>query len=345
MSEDLPIPAASTTLGLPNRERDRARVESFLRLPEFPHLDVQSRCYRIYINRGDWVTEEAGNSARQLKRSYHGGPFLASRRHGSDAHLDGDVDGAAEQLSKKSLRWGKKGAAVSSEHSERKTEDSSTRAEGKRAEETSACQKKISRWGKRHGAEHTNQGGVATSVHIDGIDVAVQLGRRLPTTLVAKGYRRVLYGDHGPYLELSESQVHWPTFLQHQRGTVVKKGPEAYYDEYHHEVLPRTCTGASATSSQPKQVPKRSNFEAAETISGSISNEQSAVVDLDAAATETVMLYAQKRTVADRPNPPRSGKWWTLNDRPEGYADYQPGFFYLAIDEDELVVEIAEKDS
>ena len=97
-------------------------------------------------------------------------------------------------------------------------------------------------------------------------------------TELARGYTRVVYGDHGPYVELTEKQVNWPVFVQ-----IVRKGSEAYFDEGY------PAAGAP-------------------------------------------MLYMQRRTVADRPNPP-AGRWSTNRNRPEGYADYRAGFYYFQADE------------
>lgn len=44
-------------------------------------------------------------------------------------------------------------------------------------------------------------------------------------------------------------------------------------------------------------------------------------------------LYEQLRTVAERPNPPKEGRFWVANDRPEGYADYKIGMYYLSCDQ------------
>ena len=51
-------------------------------------------------------------------------------------------------------------------------------------------------------------------------------------------------------------------------------------------------------------------------------------------ADRGIKLYLQKKTVADRPNPP-AGIWSTRNYRKGGYADYRPGMVYMsAFDED-----------
>jgi hypothetical protein len=41
------------------------------------------------------------------------------------------------------------------------------------------------------------------------------------------------------------------------------------------------------------------------------------------------MLYAQKKFVTNKKNPPREGAWSTNNNRPEGYANYVPGYYYI----------------
>mmetsp|Transcript_38906 Transcript_38906/g.61520 ORF Transcript_38906/g.61520 Transcript_38906/m.61520 type:complete len:635 (+) Transcript_38906:60-1964(+) len=98
-----------------------------------------------------------------------------------------------------------------------------------------------------------------------------------PLTVIGTGYRRVLYGDHGPYIEFLSSQVNWEVFTYTRRKSVW-----AYYDEHY-------------------------------TSDGS------------------VQAYEQKKTVADKPNPP-PGLWSANHNRANGYADYQPGLVYVAAD-------------
>lgn len=60
--------------------------------------------------------------------------------------------------------------------------------------------------------------GNSTTVFVNELDTS---------TVIAVGYRRVLYGDHGPYIEFTKSQIHWQSF------PVIKpdKPSHAYYDE------------------------------------------------------------------------------------------------------------------
>jgi len=99
-----------------------------------------------------------------------------------------------------------------------------------------------------------------------------------PYMIIARGYRRILYGDHGPYVEFAKHQVRWEAFPETWR-----KGSRSYYHEHF-------------------------------------------------TATREVKAYEQRKTVADKPNPP-SGRWSARNNRIHtGYADYQPGVVYMACD-------------
>ena len=40
------------------------------------------------------------------------------------------------------------------------------------------------------------------------------------SAVIAVGYRRVLYGDHGPYMEFTKHQIHWEACI---RRTVVSQ--------------------------------------------------------------------------------------------------------------------------
>jgi len=93
-------------------------------------------------------------------------------------------------------------------------------------------------------------------------------------TVLFKGYERIVYGDHGPYLEFLAHNVMDTQFGQPLAGH--------YYN---------------------RRYPLQNG--------------------------ERIKLYCQKKTVADRPNPPKQGRFSTANDRPEGYADYRPGRFYV----------------
>jgi len=50
------------------------------------------------------------------------------------------------------------------------------------------------------------------------------------------------------------------------------------------------------------------------------------------------MLYAQKRHVTNKPNPPK-GTFSVQNNRPEGYANYLVGRFYIACEADTIAVQ------
>jgi hypothetical protein len=46
--------------------------------------------------------------------------------------------------------------------------------------------------------------------------------------ILAIGYERVVYGDHGPYIEFITEQINWEVFVHHQI-----KGPASYYHEHY----------------------------------------------------------------------------------------------------------------
>ena len=93
-------------------------------------------------------------------------------------------------------------------------------------------------------------------------------------THVATGYKRIVYGDHGPYLEFDESQIVFKNFKRFK-----KKSSLAFYDERYTE-------------------------------------------------NRHVELYEQKKSVNRIPNPPK-GEYSKRNNRPEGYADYLTGMYYI----------------
>ena len=95
--------------------------------------------------------------------------------------------------------------------------------------------------------------------------------------LLAIGYDRIVYGDHGPYIEFSLYHIKFKNFPQNKVKT-----DKSYYDEW------RTESGKT-------------------------------------------LLYEQKKTVRNLPNPP-AGKYSVNNDRFEGYADYRVGKFYISPD-------------
>jgi hypothetical protein len=111
-------------------------------------------------------------------------------------------------------------------------------------------------------------------------------------TCVAQGFVRLLYGDHGPYVELMCSNIRWPLFRDH-----VAKGPRRHY----HEHVTHVSLGEAA-----RRGPDARDFE-------------------------RVQLYDQFNGVQHEPNPP-PGEWAFDNNRAEGYASYVPGRIYLSAD-------------
>lgn len=149
-----------------------------------------------------------------------------------------------------------------------------------------------------------------------GDDVTVFRERILPSVsyesrppndtpvVFAVGYERVVYGDHGPYIEFSSSQIRWkawPHFFD-------KRKFNSYYNEYY--------TKASHSIWEAKW----SQWDPNPT-------------------NGVLMLYAQSLPVSDRPWAPGAGSTAPHAGRPTGYADYRPGFFYLTADESFVIAE------
>jgi len=102
--------------------------------------------------------------------------------------------------------------------------------------------------------------------------------------VIATGYVRVMFGDHGPYLECNWGQVHHAGLWKENRAG--RKGK--YYELWR---------------SHPCQV----------------------------------KWYEQLREVRGKPNPP-GGRWSVCQNRPEGYADYRVGKWYVSMDEVDVIV-------
>jgi hypothetical protein len=115
--------------------------------------------------------------------------------------------------------------------------------------------------------------------------------------ILAVGYERVLYGDHGPYIEFSAEQIRWCSWPHYYD----KRHYQAYYDEYYTLASYQVWAERWAKWFPPKKL-----FEG------------------------LLMLYAQRHSVADRPWAPGASSNPQCVERPGGYADYRPGYFYVA---------------
>jgi len=113
----------------------------------------------------------------------------------------------------------------------------------------------------------------------------------------AVGYERVVYGDHGPYIEFHESQIRWKAWPHY----FDKKKYNSYFDEYY----------------------TRSSH--------SIWDAKWRMWDPNA-SKGVLMLYAQNRSVSDRAWAPGAASYGPHCGRATGYADYRPGYFYLTAD-------------
>ena len=114
--------------------------------------------------------------------------------------------------------------------------------------------------------------------------------------VLARGYERLVLGDHGPYLELDRERVEWGNARE------VPGGAASFYREFR-AVDPSRDPGSAAAAAAP--------------------------------TLRTAKLYDQIRAVTGQRNPPRDSAWAVANDRPEseGYADYVPGRVYVACED------------
>jgi hypothetical protein len=47
-----------------------------------------------------------------------------------------------------------------------------------------------------------------------GDDTTIFVNEKDTSAVIAVGYRRVLYGDHGPYVEFTKHQIHWEAWAR-----------------------------------------------------------------------------------------------------------------------------------
>eukprot|EP00929_Paragymnodinium_shiwhaense_P039820 TRINITY_DN20865_c0_g1_i1.p1 TRINITY_DN20865_c0_g1~~TRINITY_DN20865_c0_g1_i1.p1 ORF type:complete len:490 (+),score=74.31 TRINITY_DN20865_c0_g1_i1:95-1564(+) len=128
-----------------------------------------------------------------------------------------------------------------------------------------------------------------------------------PGVIVATGYERILYGDHGAYVEVRPEQVNWEAWPHYFN----KRTYNSYYDEYYTAAShKRWETAWEHWNWKPKGI---------------------------------LLLYAQLHAVADRPWAPGASNENAHAFRPHGYADYRPGYFYFAADS--MVISVETKDT
>ena len=123
--------------------------------------------------------------------------------------------------------------------------------------------------------------------------------------VLAVGYQRIVYGDHGAYIEFSREQVNWKAWPHYHNK---RHYWESYFDEFY------------TAQSHKLWYEKWRRWEAWPTDG-------------------LLMLYAQRHSVADKPWAPGTNH----QRRDLGYADYRPGYFYLAADRELITVKIPEQ--
>lgn len=115
--------------------------------------------------------------------------------------------------------------------------------------------------------------------------------------IFAVGYERIVYGDHGPYIEFSQSQIRWKAWPHYFDKTKYN----SYFNEFYTQA------------------------------SHSVWEEKWRMWDPHP-TRGVLMMYAQSRPVSDRPWAPGAGSTDPHAGRPTGYADYRTGYFYVTAD-------------
>jgi len=129
------------------------------------------------------------------------------------------------------------------------------------------------------------------------------IGECILGPVVANGYERVVYGDHGPYIEFTHDQINWDAWPHfHDKSSF---GAHRCYDEHY--------TAHSFPIWQQRWEDAKKN-----TAPGSAPRPN---------ADGLLMLYEQTQRVDHRPFAP--GAWTPGRQTGTGYADYQEGCFYM----------------
>lgn len=123
--------------------------------------------------------------------------------------------------------------------------------------------------------------------------------------VIATGYERVVYGDHGPYVEFTADQINWNAWPHFHNKAAF--GDKRYYDEYftaHSFPIWQQRWMASAE--------RKSNTDG------------------------LLMLYAQVKRVDNKPWAPGA---WSPARWATGYADYRDDCFYISANCDLIGIE------
>eukprot|EP00438_Fugacium_kawagutii_P021134 Skav230962 [mRNA] locus=scaffold644:10337:11146:+ [translate_table: standard] len=76
--------------------------------------------------------------------------------------------------------------------------------------------------------------------------------------LIARGYDAIVYGDHGPYLEFREEQIHWPSLCYHKL-----KGPGRTHFEHYNKDQSVKCYDQFQTVANQPNPPDDNPFSVA----------------------------------------------------------------------------------
>ena len=134
--------------------------------------------------------------------------------------------------------------------------------------------------------------------------------------LVARGYHRVVYGDHGAYIECNKEQINWTVFVLNEGKA--QSAPQRFYDEWFtvdkSVMLYDQLRGVQGQRNPPKDGKSTSAFRNRE---GGYADYKAEQVYVDPAQIRVVHYEAPKEcvsSVADpaagsvAPQPPKKSK-------------------------------------
>ncbi|CAD7936400.1 unnamed protein product [Amoebophrya sp. A120] len=272
----------STVNGLANRQKDKDRVEQTLGLPEFGRPDIVLKWSKLV------GTSEVRCEDRFLPSDVRDQMDAEMKRSNGEGH-NGITKTSSSSSPSNLTRAGAASSTCPHDFPQQSPGTPSTSA----STPTKNGNDPTNLFARQHSTGGSSCGGSAVSEdYCSGTNLTCDSGTNVDSQtscepqIVAFGYERIVYGDHGPYVELAAHQINWEAFpFFHE------KPGYSYYDEYY--------------------------------------------------AKNKIMLYAQKKFVTNKKSPPKTGQYSTDNQRPEGYANYVPGCFYIAADATVLMAETA----
>jgi len=128
------------------------------------------------------------------------------------------------------------------------------------------------------------------------------IGEKYLGPVLAYGYERVVYGDHGPYLEFTEAQINWDAWPHfHDKAAFGKlRSYDEYFTAHSFPLWQQRWNEAKSLTAGPPKKPSSDGL---------------------------LMLYAQVQSVENKPWAPSAVTPPRYNT---GYADYRESCYYMA---------------